>query len=90
MASEKILSKLSVGGEKDYYLLTTVHNGGKEGFDLSLCDGHEAWCGSGKCMGRTNSNMMLWSNNVFWRVLQHICMTSVAMLHHIWHLLKYR
>lgn len=47
MTVEKILSKLTAVDGKEYYLLTSLHNGGEAGMDLALVRDNQAWTGTG-------------------------------------------
>lgn len=46
MTVEKILSKLTAVDGKEYYLLTSLHNGGEAGMDLALVRDNQAWTGT--------------------------------------------
>ena len=44
--SETSLCRLQAG-DQSYYLQTTLHAGGQDGVDLTLCDTHSAWQATG-------------------------------------------
>ncbi len=45
--SRDSLCKISSAGKKEYYMMTTLHEDGEDGLDISMCDGDNAWNGSG-------------------------------------------
>jgi len=44
---QKYFTRIEVGGVK-YYLLTELYDKGKNGFDLTVCNGEDVWRESGK------------------------------------------
>ena len=48
MPVEKVLSRLTSTDDVNYFLLTSLHDGGEGGFDLAVVSEGQAWVGSGK------------------------------------------
>ena len=45
-------------GDQNYYLLTNLFEGGKNGLDLTVCNGEQVWRETGKVITRQDKTML--------------------------------
>ena len=45
-------------GDQNYYLLTNLFEGGKNGLDLTICNGEQVWRETGKVITRQDKTML--------------------------------
>ena len=45
-------------GDQNYYLLTNLFEGGKNGLDLTVCNGEQVWRETGKVITRQDKTIL--------------------------------